>query len=308
MSFQQPAVQGPPDVESLKSQAYEEIAHVSPSLVEVLRVKHAPHPKSLDRPTDVLEVLEKCKTVEGAIIVCSRLYVDAAVSVMDTMPYWEQAGRPTKEQATNPMLNSQYGAGPTEYYSSIHRLGLLNRAMNEIRAGITESTVLHFEALIRLNDAVLWKDLLAMYQKFPKTAVFLRKRLRMEIDTYDSVNVVSRNVPTSHTRICQTAIQDQERKTGILKDPSGEINLVLNGEVGQINKLEEDIREHKLRKVANRNFYERDGRDVWETMLKRFEVALIEARRAYVEAKAASDELQTSNGGFSSKQKVRRLS
>ena len=151
MSFQHPALQSPQDIESLKSEAYEQAALVSPSLAEALKAKYVEHPQSLDNPADVLAVLEKCKTTEGALIVCSGLYVDAAVSVMDTTPYWEQAGRPTKEQATNPTLASRYGTGPAEYYKSVQQLNLLNRAMNEIKTGITEKTVLHFEALIRLN-------------------------------------------------------------------------------------------------------------------------------------------------------------
>src|SRR3989344_2011777 len=130
MSFQHPALQSPQDIESLKAEGYEQAALVSPSLAEALKAKYVEHPQSLDNPADVLAVLEKCKTTEGALIVCSGLYVDAAVSVMDTTPYWEQAGRPTKEQATNPTLASRYGTGPAEYYKSVQQLNLLNRAMN----------------------------------------------------------------------------------------------------------------------------------------------------------------------------------
>src|SRR3989344_3600244 len=177
MSFQHPALQSPQDIESLKAEGYEQAALVSPSLAEALKAKYVEHPQSLDNPADVLAVLEKCKTTEGALIVCSGLYVDAAVSVMDTMSYWNEAGRPSRELAGSNDVLQKFGLGPVEYCKSAHQLGLLNRAMSEIKAGITVNSSLNFEALIWLNDAVLWKQLVAMCQKLPETARFLRERL-----------------------------------------------------------------------------------------------------------------------------------
>lgn len=294
MSFQKPAVPTSQDVESFKSDAYKEIAGISPSLAEALKAKYAEHPQSLDSPAEVLEVLEKCRSTEGALIVCSGLYVDAAVSVMDTMPHWNKAGRPTKAQTVEFNFLQKFGIGSAEYYKSTQQFGLLSRAMNEIEKNIPEGTTLNFEAAIKLGDAVLWKQLVAMCQKLPKTAEFLRNRLPMVTNTYDSE--INKDDPKLHTRFCQTALEVQEHKATILKDPSKEVNFHLIKAFERSTELHMKIIEHRERKDALPSFYEGDGKEVWETMLAKLEDGFKTVQELYSAAKASGDELLEASG------------
>ncbi len=305
MSFAKPAVPTSQDIESLKSVAYEEIAHISPSLAKALGAEYVEHPRSSHSPAETLETLEKCKTVEGALIVCSGLYVDTAISVMDTMPYWEQAGRPTREQAIDPTFIVNGGNGSARYFESKQQLGLLNLAMNELTANITKGTTLNFEVQIRLMDAYLWKELVFMCQKTPITARFLRERLHMLIDTYGSIGT---NNPRNHTKLCQGALEGQEYKSAILKNPRVEVSRILTEVYSDGARLAVEIEEQHSRKEANKTFFEGEGKEVWDLELGRLVARRDEAQKLYAAAKAASDELDEARGNPAAKRAPRILS
>lgn len=305
MSFAKPAVQASQGVESITSQDYMEIAYVFPSLARALKVTYTEDPQSTHSPAEVLGALERCKTVEGAIIVCSGLYVEAAATVMDTRLQWEQAGRPVKELATDGLFIARAGGGSARHLESIRQLSLLGTAMNELSTNIPQDTTLNFEAQIKLGDASLWRQLTLIYQKAPTAAQFLRGSLHMEINTYGSIDISN---PRNHTERCQGALRGQEYKSSLLKNPGVSINRVITEEFSELARIDMETEKHNGRKEANPSFFNGAGKEVWDEELGRLVRRRDKAQKLYTAAKVAGDELHAASGGFSSKQKARRLS